>query len=170
MAERGIIIYEEEDEIREEMNEIGLDGDNAELTPGPRGGFILVGEDAETLANHKGMVTTDLADIPGYSEEPEEPEEPPTLTSISPDTAVIGDAAVTMVCSGSGFAVSSEVVFAGNPEPTTFVSETEVSAVVDPGLGWTAGPVDVMVRDGMSESESLPFTFTAPVGRGAKRR
>lgn len=167
MSERGLIIYEEEDEIREEMTSIGLDGDNAELTPGPKGGFILTGEDAEALAAHKGMVTTELSDIPGYSEEPAEP---PTLDSIDPDTAVLGDPDVTMVCTGTGFTEDSTIMFAGNPEPIVFISETEISTVVKPSLGWGAEAVDVLVRNTAGESESLPFTFTDPVARGGKKR
>ena len=66
--ERGLIIYEEEQEIRDEMDSIGLDGaGSGTLTPGPRGGFVLTGEDAEAYANHRGLVTTELKDIPGYS-------------------------------------------------------------------------------------------------------
>jgi IPT/TIG domain len=163
MSERGLIIYEEEDEIREEMNSIGLDGDNAELTPGPQGGFILTGEDAEALANHKGMVTTDLGDL-GISAEGEAP----TLTSISPDIAVLGDPDVTMVCTGTGFTEDSTIMFAGNPEPIVFTSETEISTVVKPSLDWGATAVDVMVRNSAGESETLQFTFTDPVARGGK--
>jgi hypothetical protein len=87
----------------------------------------------------------------------------PVLTSISPNTAVLNDPDVTMTCTGEGFSESSVIVFAGQQEPITFVSETEISTVVKPSLPWGAVTVDVSVKNGTMESDTLEFTFTEPV-------
>ena len=155
MSERGLIVYDDEEEIRAELDEIGCDGEAATLTPGPKGGFILTGSDAEELANHRGLVTTELKDLPGYTGEA-----PPTLTSISPNTAVLGSADITMVCTGTGFTADSIIMFAENPEPIEFLSETEISTVVKPSLEWGAVSVSVTVKNGLEESSPLQFTFT----------
>jgi IPT/TIG domain len=95
--------------------------------------------------------------------EPEE-EEAPTLSSISPDTAELNSADVTMICTGSGFTEDSVINFAGNDEPIVFVSDTEISTVVKPSLPWGAVSVPVLVKNGTAESASLNFTFTEAAG------
>jgi hypothetical protein len=87
----------------------------------------------------------------------------PTLTSISPDTAVLGDPDVTMVCTGTDFSANSVITFAGQPEPIVFISDTEISTVVKPTLPWGAVSVPVTVKNGSLESDPLDFTFTDPV-------
>lgn len=88
----------------------------------------------------------------------------PIVTSLVPDTAVLGDADVTMHVMGSAFSVLSVIVFAGNTEQTVFVSPTELTTVVTPSLAWGEVAVPVLVRNGYAESEPLDFTFTAAVG------
>lgn len=87
----------------------------------------------------------------------------PTLTSISPDTAVLGDPDVTMVCTGTDFSPDSVITFAGQPEPIEFISDTEISTVVKPSLAWGAVAVPVTVKNGTLESDPIDFTFTDPV-------
>ena len=87
----------------------------------------------------------------------------PTLTSISPDTAVLGDPDVTMVCTGTDFSPQSVITFAGQDEPIEFISDTEISTVVKPSLGWGAGAQPVTVKNGTLESDPIDFTFTDPV-------
>jgi hypothetical protein len=90
------------------------------------------------------------------------PEEEPKLTSLSPNTAELGSADITMVCNGSGFTPTSTIHFADYDEPTTFISATAVSTGVKPSLGWGPVSVDVYVKSGPFQSETLQFTFTEP--------
>jgi hypothetical protein len=98
-----------------------------------------------------------------YDETHAQPE-PPVLTSISPDTAELNSADVTMTCTGSGFTESSVINFAGQDEPIVFVSDTEITTVVKPSLPWGAVTVPVLVKNGAEESAELSFTFTEPAG------
>jgi hypothetical protein len=85
----------------------------------------------------------------------------PELTSIDPDTAAVGDPDVTLHCYGTSFAEGAVVVFDGGDQPTTFVSEGEVTTIVDPAAA-TEGSVLVCVRNlDDRETEDLSFTFTA---------
>ena len=89
--------------------------------------------------------------------------ETPALTALTPDTAVVGDADLTLVVTGTDFTPQSVIVFNGGDEPTTFVSETELSTGVKPSLVSTATTVPVLVRNASLTSEPLDFTFTDPV-------
>jgi hypothetical protein len=156
---RGLVIYGKTEEvIRAELDDAGCDGDAATLTPGPDGGFILTGEEAEKYATHLGLVTTEISDVSPQ-------QEVPVLNSIDPSTAVLGDPDVTMTCVGSKFTPNSVIMFADNPEPITFVSSSEISTIVKPSLGWGAVSVPVFVKNGLKESAKLSFTFTEPLGR-----
>ena len=85
----------------------------------------------------------------------------PELTSIDPDTAAVGDPDVTLHCYGTGFVEGAVVVFDGSDQPATFVSEGEVTTIVDPAAA-TEGSVLVCVRNlDDRETEDLSFTFTA---------
>src|SRR5580765_6434892 len=92
----------------------------------------------------------------------------PVVSSLDPDTAVLGSADVTMHVHGSGFTEGSTIYFADQPEPIVFVSDTDISTVVKPTLGWGAVTVQVYVQspDGQKSAE-LPFTFTE-AGREAQ--
>lgn len=79
----------------------------------------------------------------------------PTLDSLDPDHAAVGD--VTLVVHGTGFMAGAVIVFNDNDEVTQFVSDSEVSAVVgvsEPGNY----PVAVRNPDG---SLSPLASFTA---------
>jgi hypothetical protein len=96
-------------------------------------------------------------------------EEIPTLTSLDPDTAVLGDPDLVLTCNGSGFTAASVINFAGQDEPTTLVSDTVVTTGVKPSLGWGAGPQPVYVKSGSAVSETLQFTFTEPAAETTKK-
>jgi hypothetical protein len=113
---------------------------------------ILVGK-AEIIEKDEGWIYDDVNPQPVS----------PTLTSISPDTAVLGDPDVTMVCTGTDFSPQSVITFAGQDEPIEFISDTEISTVVKPSLGWGAGAQPVTVKNGTLESDPIDFTFTDPV-------
>jgi IPT/TIG domain len=108
---------------------------------------------------------------PGPGPDPE-PGSEPTLTSLDPATAVLGDPDLTLRCIGTNFTDSSVIHFSDHDEPTTFVSDTEVTTGVKPSLGWGAVSVPVTIKQGGFETGPLDFTFTeaAPeAGRGAQR-
>jgi hypothetical protein len=91
---------------------------------------------------------------------PEEPS-PPTLDALSPNTAVSGDATdITMSCIGTGFTPDSIIVFNGFLEPTTFVSDTEVTTGVKPSLFVVPATCPVEVHTGSQVAGPLDFTFT----------
>jgi len=87
---------------------------------------------------------------------------PPTVAALAPATAVIGGANFTLHVTGTGFKPGAVIVFAGVDEPTTFVSATEVTTLVNMAVwhGPDALPVSVRSLAGQ-ESNALTFTFTA---------
>jgi hypothetical protein len=91
-----------------------------------------------------------------------------TLTSIDPTSAVLGSEDTVLTCTGTGFAPDSVIIFAGQIEPAKFVSETEITTIVKPSLGWGVVSVPVLVRRyDLSETDPLEFSFTeaaAPLG------
>jgi hypothetical protein len=68
---------------------------------------------------------------------------------------------ITMSCIGSGFTEASVIVFGDYDEPTTFVSDTEVTTGVTQSLFVNPAVVPVKVRNGDVYSESVDFTFIA---------
>jgi hypothetical protein len=87
----------------------------------------------------------------------------PVLSSLNPNTAELGSADVTMHCIGSGFTESSVIMFAGQPEPIVFISDTDITTIVKPSLGWGVVTVQVTVKNDTAESEPQDFTFTEAV-------
>lgn len=97
----------------------------------------------------------------GGGEPSPEPDVAPVLTSLDPNTVALGGEMITMHCYGSGFTPQSVIMFAGQPEPIQFISESDITTGVTPTLGWgTNTPLPVSVRNGDQESNSLDFTFT----------
>ena len=88
--------------------------------------------------------------------------EQPSITSLTPDTAVCGDVKdITMVVEGTGFHPKSVIVFGEHDEPTKFISATQVSTGVKPSLFVEPDAVPVTVRNaGFAPSNEMPFTFT----------
>jgi hypothetical protein len=87
----------------------------------------------------------------------------PTVESLQPSSAEIGQPSFDLHVIGTGFKEGDVIVFNGFDEPTTIVSETEVTTGVNMDV-WTApsAPLPVYVRsaDG-KESNELMFTFNA---------
>jgi hypothetical protein len=84
----------------------------------------------------------------------------PTVTSLTPNSAEIGDPAFTLHVHGTNFDSTSKIYFNGLEEPTTLVSATEVTTGVNMPL-WTAPavvPVTV-VKNGVA-SDPMNFEFT----------
>jgi len=96
--------------------------------------------------------------------------EAPDLESLDPDEADAGDADdIVMHVHGSGFTEQSVIYFNGLQEPTTFVSETEVTTGVKPSLFVVPAVCPVTVRNGEHESDALEFEFLDPEDPPAAR-
>lgn len=88
---------------------------------------------------------------------------PPTITTLSPNTAVAGTASVAITVNGSGFTRSSEVVVGQTPLVTTFVTSSQLTATIPQNLLATAGPLQVKVQTpspGGGASGSATFTIS----------
>jgi IPT/TIG domain len=86
---------------------------------------------------------------------------PPVVTSLTPNSAEIGDPSFTLHVHGTGFKSGSVIVFNGGEEPTTYVSATELTTGVDMSTAAVpvTVPVSVLSSDGVM-SDPMNFTFT----------
>jgi hypothetical protein len=99
-----------------------------------------------------------------------EPPAPPTLTSLDPDSVVAGSADdITLRCIGTGFTTDSIIMFNGLPEPTTWVSETEVTTGVKPSLFVVPAVCPVSVHTTSLVTDPIDFTFTEEVVTRSKK-
>jgi hypothetical protein len=90
----------------------------------------------------------------------------PTLSSLSPNTAISGDLDFVLSCTGTNLRSNSVIIFGNEDEPTTFVSDTEVTTSVKPSL-FAPATVPVMIRTpGLPDTDLVDFTFTEPVMEG----
>jgi hypothetical protein len=112
---------------------------------------------AETLRGI-GFVSID-----GWTEGPAV--EAPAVESLAPDTAAIGAPDFTVHVTGTGFTPDAVIVFNGFDEPTTVVSDTEVTTGVNMAVWQAPVSVPVQVRAGGNLSNSKIFTFTAATRR-----
>jgi hypothetical protein len=86
----------------------------------------------------------------------------PVLTTLTPQTAAIGSPSFTLHVSGTGLVPGAVIEFAGNDEPTVYVSATEVTTGVDMTVWLGADPaIPVVVRQNGVTSNALTFAFTA---------
>jgi len=84
----------------------------------------------------------------------------PEITSLSPANATIGSEAFDIHVHGTGFGENTKIIFNGFEEPTTVVSDTEVTTGVNMPL-WQAPvvvTVQVSTRDGVV-SNPMNFEF-----------
>lgn len=89
----------------------------------------------------------------------------PELTTLVPNTMVVGGPDVTLHCQGTGFVRACRIVFAGRPERTDFTDDTDVSTHITSALWGAPDTVQVQVFDpARGASAALPFTFTAAAG------
>lgn len=91
--------------------------------------------------------------------------EPPVVASLNPATAPLGSANFTLHVTGTGFGPQSKIVWNGGVEPTTFVSEGELTTMVNMDTAQQAVqiPVQVQNENGVL-SNSLQFDITAAAG------
>jgi hypothetical protein len=78
------------------------------------------------------LAVSGLANCGGSSskEQMPPPNQTPTITSISPNTAVAGGAAFTLTINGTNFVAASMVNFGGSAPATTFVNSTQLTAAI----------------------------------------
>jgi len=84
----------------------------------------------------------------------------PVLTALVPDTVAVGDPDFTISVQGEKFDVNTVIWWNDHEEPTTFVSENEVTTLVRPDTIGGPAVLPVSVRNGAVFSDSLDFTFT----------
>ena len=86
----------------------------------------------------------------------------PVITSLSPNSAIVGVAPFFMNVNGTGFAGGATVSWNGVNLPTTVYGPTQLGAPISSNLFATAGTVSVIVTNpGAPASNSLPFTVVA---------
>jgi concanavalin A-like lectin/glucanase superfamily protein/IPT/TIG domain-containing protein len=85
----------------------------------------------------------------------------PTLSSLSPSSALAGGPAFTLTVTGTNFVTSSAVRWNGAARPTTFVSSTRLSAAIAEADIATPGTAQVRVfTPDEQSSNALPFTIS----------
>lgn len=86
----------------------------------------------------------------------------PLATSLSPVTAAAGGAAFTLTVNGTGFSNGVVAEWNGTPLATTFVSLTQLTALVPSSFIASAGTAMVTVVAGAFLLGSAPFTVNPP--------
>lgn len=89
----------------------------------------------------------------------------PTITSITPSTGFVGESAFTLMVTGTNFLPTSLITFGGNARTTTFISSTQLSAVIDANSLAAAGSVLVYVSNPAPSggtSNSANFDIVTP--------
>ena len=87
----------------------------------------------------------------------------PTITGVSPTSAIAGGAAFTLTVSGTNFVGGSTVNFNGNARATAFVSSTQLTATILTSDIAVAGTFNVTVTNpGGITSNAVSFTVVTP--------
>lgn len=93
----------------------------------------------------------------------------PTITTISPNSAVAGGAAFTLTINGTNFVAASVVNFGGSAPATTFVNSTQLTAAIPAASIASAGTPAVTVTNpasGGGTSKAIYFAITSGVNSG----
>jgi hypothetical protein len=115
--------------------------------------------------------TDSINEPPGSSTLPVETgytEPVPSIVTMEPLDAAIGDPDFTLVIGGDNITAATVINFAGHDEPTTLEADGTITTGVKPSLWAEPVVVPVKVRNGGVESTAMEFTFTAPVARHAE--
>ena len=91
------------------------------------------------------------------------PNPAPTITAISPNSAVAGGAAFTLTINGTNFVAASKVNFGGSAPVTTFVNSSQLTAAIPAASIASTGTLAVTVTNpapGGGASNSINFTVT----------
>jgi len=90
----------------------------------------------------------------------------PATLSISPNAALAGGASFTLVVNGTGFINSSVIKWGGNTLTTTYVSATQLTAIVPATNITAAGTAAISVFTGTpggGTSNTVPFTISTVI-------
>ena len=86
----------------------------------------------------------------------------PEITSLDPDTAIVGDADIDVHIHGSGFAPTSQLVVDGAVVNQSTISENEMVFTIQPSKVPAATISTIYVQNGWYYSSVVNFTFTDP--------
>jgi uncharacterized protein (TIGR03437 family) len=89
----------------------------------------------------------------------------PTITTVTPNSAVIGSPDVPITVAGTGFVAGSKVRFNGADLVTTFVDATHLTATIPAGSLTTAGAANITVFNptpGGGTSNAVSFAINNP--------
>jgi hypothetical protein len=89
----------------------------------------------------------------------------PTITSLVPSSVELGSPSFDLHIHGTGFNESSVIQFAGVDEPTTLISNKEITTGVNMDVWLGPDSVEVRVKNGDVVSDPSSFTFVAPESR-----
>ncbi|HLJ44664.1 MAG TPA: hypothetical protein VKU01_01565 [Bryobacteraceae bacterium] len=88
----------------------------------------------------------------------------PSITSLSPGFTVAGGPAFPLIVTGSNFQATTGVFFGGTPLATTFVTASQLDAVVPANLIAVPGaPMVTMVNPDGQRSNSVAFSITGTI-------
>jgi len=86
------------------------------------------------------------------------------LNAVSPESATVGSGAVSLLIDGNGFSAQSVVEFTVSGVttalPTTFISQSQLSASIPSSLLQAAGTAQISVTDPARQGPSSAVTFT----------
>jgi len=88
----------------------------------------------------------------------------PTITAISPNTAIAGGAAFTLTINGMNFVAASTVNFGGSEAATTFVNSTQLTAAIPAASIAATGTPAVTVTNPAPGGTSKAVNFTITSG------
>ena len=97
----------------------------------------------------------------------------PTISSLSPSSAVAGTAAFTLTVNGVGFVSGATVNFNGAIKVTTFVSNTQITAAIPASDISSPGSANVTVTNPAptpGPSGAQVFTISSPIARFQRYR
>jgi 6-phosphogluconolactonase len=92
----------------------------------------------------------------------------PTITAISPNTAVAGGAAFTLTITGTNFVAASVVNFGGSAPATTFVNSMQLTAAIPAASIASTGTPAVTVTNPApgGSSQAINFAITSALSSG----
>ena len=83
----------------------------------------------------------------------------PSISSLNPAEATIGDESFTLYVHGSNFFADSVLYFAGQPEPTTLNEDGTLSTGINMDVWHGPDTVPVVIQNGPEQSAPVEFTF-----------
>lgn len=86
----------------------------------------------------------------------------PTITSITPPVQERGQILADFVLKGTGFALTSVILFNGKPGLTRFLSPTEIRLTAADATSLNAGGYNIQVQNGSRKSNAHPVYLTEP--------